>query len=122
MKKTTKTLTIILLVLLVLVFLYFAGTFSFLNAVVPQSIDYSCHSDSECKFFVFPEWASCSACAPCQAFDVTDKEVIAVNKEWVPFCPFYEAPVACGLCIGGINNADENQLKCIAGKCEKMLG
>ncbi|MBI2543227.1 MAG: hypothetical protein HYW24_03515 [Candidatus Aenigmarchaeota archaeon] len=99
-----------------------------LNKIFPQNPDISCRIDSDCKLHVYPEWSGCRVCGNCEIYKINDSKVIAINKEWRPFCPYPRPLIACGLCIGGIADSDNKLLtdlssnvKCIENRCQKVL-
>lgn len=112
-------IAIILLLLLILILNNF-GMLSSLNNLIPQTPDISCRVDSDCKMLIDLEW-SCNSCGSCKTYDVNSIDVIAINKEWKPLCPFKEIQAACLACVSEIENYDLISIKCINNKCQKVL-
>jgi hypothetical protein len=120
MKKKVIVITLIIVVVILMI-LNSMGIFYNLNEIFPQNPDSSCKVDSDCKLYVHPEWSSCRICDSCKTFDISDKKVIAINKNWKPFCPFGKPGSVCPACMGGVDGADINSVKCINSVCKKLL-
>jgi hypothetical protein len=116
-----KTIIIIIVVILTFLALSYLDFLYPLNKIFPQNPDLSCNQDSDCKLIIYPEWAECRACDSCASASVNDSRVIAVNSNWIPFCPFPYGPTTCPKCEGGIIGYNQSQIKCVNHQCQKIL-
>ncbi|UCD02980.1 MAG: hypothetical protein JSV63_04335 [Candidatus Aenigmatarchaeota archaeon] len=125
------TIVIIFILFFIYIFDLF-GAFSLLyslNNIFPQNPDISCKVDSDCTLHAHPEWSQCRICGSCRNFNLNDSEIIAINKEWRPFCPFPRPAGFCLACIGVIYDPSgeivtydyiDSYVKCIENKCQKI--
>lgn len=88
------------------------------------SFDISCNEDSDCKLDIPSELIKCNLCDRygCKNYNVNDKEVIAINKNWAPNCLSRDINnnLACTACIGGLIQGNAS-VKCIENKCKKII-
>ena len=129
-----SVLFIIIGIILILVIFNFLGLLSF-NNMIPQSPDTSCIEDRDCVLLIYPEEGVCSGCGASRNYFVNESGVIAVNKDWKPYCPFPEPfPVCLAVHYGVVEVVNKSgrsyathltshirYVRCIDNVCHKVL-
>ncbi len=89
-----------------------------------EKVDIFCEVDEDCTLSVPSKLLECLPCDSlgCNLYDVSDAEVIAVNKNWNPDCPEPENSdeLVCAHCAGGISSEKTyTSPRCINWICQK---
>ena len=120
-----KTKVSVLIMIAIVFILYLTGVLGMLWALIPQFPSIYCDQDSDCKLHVSPEWSTCG-CEGCGSFQVIEDHVIAMNRDWQPFCPFI-AVLSCMQCDrniisdGGPVINSSGYVKCMNNQCHKKI-
>ncbi len=75
---------------------------------------YSCEDASDCILTV----AGCNVCPSCNQYNLTDPEIIAVNKD-LYFCPPEPSGLACIACVDSFNFNPQTNVDCVNNRCVK---
>ena len=112
--KINRTVIIILIILIIGYVLNGFGVFFKFNNLIPNSPDISCKSDTDCRL-VNPDYKECKFCSSCKTYKIDDPDIISINKNWRPSCPFNSGLVLCPACVGRLVCEDSFT---ILGQCD----
>ena len=111
---------VILILLIIIGLLYFLGKLYFVNNIIPHNPIVSCQTDTDCTL-IKDDGKWCEKCSSCNGLRAEDEKLIAIRKDWKPYCPFQEGLVNCP-------NYDCAEIwrvtasaRCINNKCEKVI-
>jgi hypothetical protein len=124
-----KSQIFILVLIAILALIAIAYAFGFLyplnNFFKNQTPDKSCIFDSDCGYFILPEGnVYCFNIKDCRMLEFNDSRVIAIKRDWKPFCPFPKSMSLAEIqCIGGMELPPDydKKIRCIDNVCEKVL-